>query len=372
MDSDVGFLERQAQNNSGSGKCQSDSGDAAEGGEHQAFGEHLANLARGRGAERGADGSLEFAVRRAHEHEVGNVGAGNGQDQRGNPHKQVQAGLVFVTQLLNACAAGREMQRLLGDQRRFTGLQLGDGTQEPLLEFDLHVRFDLFGVGMRRDATDDVEPVLLGKIQNAAGAVDERFVGDGDPERGRIFEAVAEKAGRRDANDGERLPVEADAGAYDGAVGAEFLLPGAIAEHGNGSSALAVVVGSDHAPGIGANPEHGEVVSGNVFAFHGLGGLVRAAATHADKVRAGLKRGEFDESLGVVAEGFVLVVGEERPIVLQAAVDAAILDVAHAIEFARLRHRQGVQQHGVDQSEDSGGGADAEREGQDHGRGENG
>jgi len=109
-------------NDSCSGKRESNAGDPAERGQHETFREHLPDLTRGRRPECGANRSLQFAVCRADEHKVGYVGTGNRQDQRGNPHQKVQAGLVFVTQHLNSCAAGREMQSLSRDQGRFTGL----------------------------------------------------------------------------------------------------------------------------------------------------------------------------------------------------------------------------------------------------------
>jgi len=215
MDRHEGLLKRQMENDLCPGKCQSDSGDAAENGQNETLREDLADLAGGRRAECRANRCLQLSIGGADEHEVGNICAGDGEDQSRNPHQKMQAGLVFVAQRLNPSAAGREMQRLFRDHWLLARLQLGDRTCEPLLKLDLHVRFNLFGIGARCDASDNVKPVLLRKIQDAAGPVDERLSVDGDPDHRRILKAVPEKIGRRDSDDGERFAVHHEGRADD-------------------------------------------------------------------------------------------------------------------------------------------------------------
>src|SRR6202041_705028 len=99
-------------------------------------------------------------------------------------------------------------------------------------------------------------------------------------------------------------------------VAAEFLLPRAITDHCDGTRALAVVVWREDAARIGPDAKHGEIISRNIFAAHGLRGLAGTAAAHADQIAAGLERGEFAEALGVISKSFVLIVGEQRPNIL--------------------------------------------------------
>ncbi len=85
-----------------------------------------------------------------------------------------------------------------------------------------------------------------------------------------------------------------------------------------------------------------------------------------------LKRGQFGEPMRPVAKGLVLVVGEKRPVILQPAVHAAILVIADADQFTRLRHRQGLQQHGMHQGEDCGSRPNSQCKRQHRGRGKTG
>ena len=93
----------------------------------------------------------------------------------------------------------------------------------------------------------------------------------------------------------------------------------------------------------------------------GLGRLAAPGAADSREAPPGLKRGELAEPRGPVPEGHVFVVGEQRPVVLQPAVDAAVLLVADAVELFGLGDGQGFEKHGVRQGEDGGGRADSER-----------
>src|SRR6185437_10476260 len=94
--------------------------------------------------------------------------------------------------------------------------------------------------------------------------------------------------------------------------------------------------------------------------------------TDADLAAAGLKSGERKKSWSVVAELSILLGREQRPIVLHAAVDTAVLVIAHANELTRTTDRKGLEQHGMDKREDGGGGADAQRQRENGGKGEAG
>ena len=60
-------------------------------------------------------------------------------------------------------------------------------------------------------------------------------------------------------------------------------------------------------------------------------------------------------------------IGEHSPIALRAAFDAAVLPVADAVEAGGIDDRQRLQHHGVNEGENRGGRADAERQRQHRG-----
>ena len=65
----------------------------------------------------------------------------------------------------------------------------------------------------------------------------------------------------------------------------------------------------------------------------------------------------------MVTEFAVLLGGEERPVIRHAAVDAAVLVIADANQFAGPRNRERFEQYGMDQREDGCGCADAQCQG---------
>src|SRR6202040_4209836 len=122
-----------------------------------------------------------------------------------------------------------------------------------------------------------------------------------------------------------------------------LLLPGAIAHNGYWIRALAIILRRNYAARVRTNAEHREVVSRDVLAPLRLGGLVAPDAAHADQLVPRLQSCKLDKTRRPVAEGLVFVVGEKRPVILQTAIDTAILDVAYSHQFARLGHWQGLE-----------------------------
>ena len=92
--------------------------------------------------------------------------------------------------------------------------------------------------------------------------------------------------------------------------------------------------------------------------------MIAPHAAHPDQIASGLEAGKFPEAARVVAEGEVFVIRKQRPAVLKAAVDAAILDVADTIKFVWPDDGQGLEKHRMHQGEDGGGCPDAQRQGQ--------
>ena len=256
--------------------------------------------------------------------------------------------------------------------------EIGQRAFEELLELDLHLRLDGRGLCARRDAPDEVEPLQISALQQVSvDRGERRHQMDGKPEgRRRGTEALAVEAGRRDADDGDRLAVDGEAGADDGGIAAEFLLPRLEADDGDGRCALHVVGGPQQPSGVRAKAERIEGISGNEFAVPGLRGIIAAGAAHRHLVirRIQRRRGWRSPECG---RETVRIAGRRRAtsrtrvlVVGKTAVHAALFVVADAQKGRGILNRQRPKQHGVHQGEDGRGGSDAEREGQDGGEGE--
>ncbi len=149
VDGDVAFagdhVDEQARAAIGDGET----GESAEDGENHAFGESLAHETAAGRAECGTDGGLRLARGGADEHEVGEVGAGDEQDEGGDPHGEVEAVFEVVLHLLDAAAAGREVERLFGDEAGGAFFDFADGAEKELAQLDLELGFHLLR-GWRR------------------------------------------------------------------------------------------------------------------------------------------------------------------------------------------------------------------------------
>ena len=195
-----------------------------------------------------------------------------------------------------------------------------------------------------------------------------------NPERGRIaVDAIAEEAGRCDSDNREGLVLDVERRADDAGIGGVVDLPGLIAEYRDRGCAGLVVGGKERAAGIGSEAERREIVSGDVF-----GGfcLCRSwSGADVDAVVAGLEGGELFELGRGVLEVAVEIVGEDVEIAIVvdvAAVHAAVVEVANAVQGRGIGDRERLQQNRVDQGEDGDVGSDAEGDGEDHGGGEAG
>ncbi len=257
------------------------------------------------------------------------------------------------------------MKRLLRHQRFSGVVELGDGAQEPLTQFHLQLGLDRLWIGAGDDASDEVEPIRVGEIEERRRAIEKSLRFQGKPERGRVFQSIAVEGRGRDAHYGKGLAVESERGSDDRRVEPVLPLPGTVAHDGNGFRASPVVVCVEYPPDVSADAEHREVVPGYVLGSLRLRGLIPPDPAHAGETATGLKRRELAEPLRPVAEGYVFVVGKKRPIVLQTAVDTAVFVVAQPIELLGPGYRQGLQQNCVHESEDGGCCTDSEGERQD-------
>src|ERR1700691_4707480 len=184
-----------------------------------------------------------------------------------------------------------------------------------------------------------------------------------NPEIRRVAaQGLPEEAGRRDADDREGMSTEDEARADDFRIRAVFLLPGAIANHCNRRRRCLVVRGLEGASGEGAKAKGVEVVAADEFAPQRLGDAIALAAASADWSASSLKRGELFELRRVLLHELIEGIREHAPVILWAALDAAVLPVADAVETGRIHHGQRLEHYGVDKRKDGGRGSDAERQ----------
>ena len=141
-----------------------------------------------------------------------------------------------------------------------------------------------------------------------------------------------------------------------------MLLPGAVAHHRNRRGVGLVIVGRDGPACEGAKAEHREVVAGYELAHVRFGGARSPGAAHVEVLQAPLKGGHLAELGIVIAELLVERIRVDGPVVLKSAEHAAIVAVAQSVKLARFRNRQAVEHDSVEQREDRGVGADAQRE----------
>ena len=176
-----------------------------------------------------------------------------------------------------------------------------------------------------------------------------------------VVQAVdgAAEAARRDADDGDLLPVQPDDAADDGRVALEAALPEPVADDRDRRRALALPPFRrvEEAPGHRFHAQHVEVVPRHEQRPHPLGRLVRA---HAQ--RAVAERQRAREARRAVAD--VAVVEPRRVDVGSAGRDRLDGDDASRVGDARQR----LEQHALHPAEDRRRGGDAQRE-REHGRG---
>ena len=166
------------------------------------------------------------------------------------------------------------------------------------------------------------------------------------------------------------MPVEDQGRAHQRGIAAVGALPGVVRHHHHGRGRGGVVGVGEHAAGCRPCPERGEVAAGDVVGAQRPGGVGHALASRAEAGHAGLHGGDRLEfrrrRLDLLVEG----IREHAPAVLRAARHAAVGAVADAVEAGRVDHRQRLQHHRVDEAEDGRGAADAQRQREHGGHGE--
>src|SRR5579863_653841 len=174
----------------------------------------------------------------------------------------MQAAAGFNLKILNSGAAGSQYDVLPGNLRVISVGCVGGLRGQPLTETGAQFGLQAADIDSGVEAAEDVEPVAVCVFQNTVLALHCWFVVEWNPESGRIaVDAVAEKSGRRNADNGEGLVLDVERGADHFRVAAVGGLPGMIAQDCDRGCAGVVVGGLQHAPGEGSDAEGREIIS---------------------------------------------------------------------------------------------------------------
>ena len=345
-----------------------DAGEAAQQAERDALDEHLPDEPAPACAERHPQRHLPGSSRRACEQQAGHVGRGDEQHEADEGGDEGQRGGQLTALLDQPLGAGRH------DERRNLDPALGfrEGGHV-LVEEHGHLRGGALAPDVRLEPPHHLQPPVPGIVQPLA-------VGGGEPglerqgDREFRFDAhlqAAVEPGRCDADDHEGHAVERDPGADDRRVAAESTLPAGVADDRDGIRITPVVVRLDRAASHRADAKAREVVAGDELPAGDFGDRV-PPGTHDEALDLGEGDGGSQRRLPIPEVGIrgVRKRGGGAPAVLvevQPAVDGVREQVLvlpgyppEQNEIVRRGHREGPQQHRVQQAERRDGGAESD------------
>ena len=274
-------------------------GDAAGDREQDALDERLRHDLPARRAHREPHGGLTAPRDRAREQQVRDVGAGDEQHQPAHAEQNLQAAPVLLLHDADAGAGGHDRDHLLGQRlddvghpvRRVAGVVL-----HPLVEDAGEPRAHAVGRRARTQPADHAQPRGDRLAEDRGVAVDQRLLLERNPQVRRIAaQRFAEESRRRDADDGEGVPLDEERGADDRRIAAVGALPDVVAQHDDGRRRRRVVGGGEDAAAERADAERREVVAGDVLGAQRPRRRVDVLAPHADARAAGLKRRDLLE-----------------------------------------------------------------------------
>jgi len=328
---------------------------AAGNGENDAFGEHLTNQAKTRGAHGGANGDFFLPRGGTREEEIRDVDARDHEDEadereedRGDGRQGIGGAGVGARDFFGEDADDLAVicfGELFGEAR-------GDDLQAGLSLLDGDAGFEggedvEFACGARCEE----RVVVGGVVLHADGSVGVHF----DDRVGAV------KLLFGDADDGDVATVEADGAADDVGIASEALLPITVAEDDDVAGAwLIAFAGEDGATEEGLDAEHCEEVAGD---FGDDGAVGATVGTDADQIE--------DEGGHVGEDGSLLVVEEVE---IGGLVGLGRGGALHTDgdETVGVFDGERAEEEDVGEAEDGGVGADAESEGEDGDEGEAG
>src|SRR5580704_8330924 len=126
----------------------------------------------------------------------------------------MKAAAGFLLQVLDSCSSRRQLYVLLRNLRITSVNGVGRLASEPLAQIAGQFRLQAAGIDSGLDPAQNVEPVCVRLRQDAGLAFDDRLVVERNPESRRVaVDAVAEKSGRRDADNRDGVVLDIKRGA---------------------------------------------------------------------------------------------------------------------------------------------------------------
>ena len=307
----------------------------AQRGQDDALGQDLTDDAAAGGPERGAHRDLLLSLMRSGEQQVGDVGAGDQQNERDgaeqNQQRRAARALDQLRQTAHADAPLRLERRIFLQQLPLDGVQLRVGALDRRL---------------RLEPAEHDAPMRRPRGARRARRQDQRHE--------ELVLAKHPRTARHDTHHGAGDIIEDDGSVDDRRVSAEARAPQLLGEDDDVVAATGTIVFFDESPSEQrTDAEHlQEIVAGGdppqTFGRAAAAQVVRDAIENGDRVELGRMR---------------------LPVEIDAARDGVLVAVLEAFEDFDEPFgcgiRQRAEQHGVECAEDRGVGADAKRERQD-------
>ena len=162
-------------------------------------------------AQCGANRSLGAASGAAGQQKICDIGASHEQDESGDPGEQAESVPGFLLKILNASSTWREDDVLLGNLLLVAVVGVGGLSGKPLAKRVGNLGFERFGSNSGLHATESIEPVRFGYLQNSGLALQYGLDVQRNPERGRtVVDTVAEKSRWSDADDGYGMALDVE------------------------------------------------------------------------------------------------------------------------------------------------------------------
>jgi hypothetical protein len=212
---------------------------------------------------------------RAREQEVRDVGARDQEHETADAQQDLQTLSVLFFHDADAGPGRYDRDCLLRQHANDIRHPVGGITRvvfHPLAQHRRQPRCHPVDRGSRPQPADRSEPRRDRLTQQRAVADNQRLLLERNPEVRRIAaERLAEEPGRRDTDDGERVPLDDERRADDRGIAAVRALPGVMADDHRRCRRRFVVVGCEDAASEGADAERRKIVAGDVLRAQGPG-----------------------------------------------------------------------------------------------------
>src|SRR5215475_8981510 len=219
--------------------CEQQTERAADRGQQAALSKELANQPEASRAKRQPDGHFPLSRRRARQHQVGDVGAGDEQRQSHNPHQDAKRFGKPVAHFRETLAASDQSDLCVANTGPLAHIaRLGLDLSEPRIERRLSLLFAHAGLEPRNDSyPTDIRLIEVGLSPPELWLHHQRR-----PNVGRSSYGLSKKFGRRHTDDCERLSLQRNILADDRRISGESPPPETVAQRRHRMRARLLVV----------------------------------------------------------------------------------------------------------------------------------